>query len=130
MPNYPEIRNIAREVRRRIKQDPNNPYRVRRRKAGIKDSRGGTGSANEFDFRTMTNILTQPLGRIVFNRLNEGLKNRKPRFVGVVPLGKLFQTQDEIINNGEQIEYFGEWYEVKETNNWDLVMHGIMVTVE
>lgn len=130
MPNYPEIRATVREVRRRIRQDQNNPYKVRRRKSGKKNSRGNLTNNNQFDFRTMDNLLTQPLGKKEFSRLEEGLKERKPRFVAVVPGGQLFQSKDEMIDNGEEIKYMGEWYEVKAVNNWDLIMHAIMVTVE
>ncbi len=130
MPNYPEIRATAREVRRRIKQDQNNPYTVRKRIEGEKNSRGGSVSGNQYEERIMSNILTQPLGKKEFTRLDSGLKERKPRFVAVIPTGKLFESTEEMVNNGEEIEYMDEWYEVKGVNNWDLVMHAIMVTVE
>ncbi len=130
MPNYRETRTFAKEIRRRIRQDQNNPYIVRRRKDGIKDSRGGV-VGQQYETRMMSNVLTQPLSRTEFNRLPEGWKIRKPRFVAVIPeTGKLFQTANEMLDEGEQIKYMDEWYEVKGINNWDQILHAHMVTVE
>lgn len=130
MTAYPEIRATAREVRRRIRQDESSPYQVRRKRDGVKGSRGDV-VGEQYDFRTMSNMLTQPLGRTQFERLEEGLRTRKPRFVAVIPtFGILFQTRDEVLEEGDQINYKDEWYEVKEINNWDQILHATMVVVE
>lgn len=133
MPNYPELRNNVREVRRRIKQDPNSPYRVRSRKTGLKDSRGNLVAAgpNDWNYRTMGNILTQPLSRTALKRLDQGLQNKKPRFVAVIPTESgVFKSRDEFVDNRDQIEYMEEWYEIQGVNNWDQLLHAHMVTVE
>lgn len=131
MPSYPELRVTAREVSRRIRQDENSPYRVRRKTSGTKDSRGQSNAPAQYEYRTMSNMLTQPLGRTEFNRLDQGLKIRKPRFIAMVPaVGILFQSNDELVDEGEEVEYMSEWYEVQQINNWDQLLHAIMVRVE
>lgn len=124
MPSYPEIRVLAREVRRRLSQDERNPYKVRRRKTGTKNSKGELSTITQYDFRTMTHMITQPLGRTEINRLDEGLRTRKPRFVAVIPTyGVLFQNDNEKVLENDEIEIDNEWYEVMMINNWDQILH-------
>ncbi len=125
MPIDPEIRQLVMTVAKKIENDPNKPYRIRRRKKDVqKDSRGGNVDlSSDFEYRTINNMRTQPLGDNDFNRLPEGLREKSWRFVEVVPekIGSLPSSQDEFLSRGDQFEYKDQWFEVHFINDWDLI---------
>lgn len=133
MPIDPQLRQGALTWAKFLETDPNRPYRVRRRKKTQKDSRGGNiGSTPEYEYRTMNNIRSQPLGDKEFDRLPEGLRGKSWRFLEVVPEkpGDLPSSPDEFLDMFEQLEYKGHWYEVRFINDWDLIQGCKAVFVE
>ena len=123
MPTDREIKQLVQTVSKKLAADQNRPYRIRRKKAGTKNSRGNTNTTADYDYRTINNMRTQPLSDEELNRLPEGLRGETWRFVQVVPEipGRLPSSQDEFLDFGDQVEYKGHWYEVKMINDWDLI---------
>jgi len=108
MPVDREIKQLVSTVAKKIEFDQNAPYRIRRRKKNdVKNSRGGTTGGNEYEYRSIKNMRTQPLSDQDFNRLPEGLREKSWRFIQVVPekIGSLPGSQDEFLDFGDQIEY-------------------------
>ena len=132
MPTDREISQLVRTVAQKLQGDPNRPYKIRRKKPGQKDSRGGSTSGVEYIFRTISNMRTQPLGDAEFSRLPEGLRDKTWRFCEVVPenIGDLPKTSNEFLDFGDQFEYKDHWYEVKFINDWDLIQGCKAVFVE
>lgn len=122
MPTDPELRQGVSTWAKKLKNDPNRPYRVRRRKPGAKDSRGQSNTIDQYEYRSMDNIRTQPLSDQELSRLPEGMRGTSWRFIMVVPNnpGQLPAAQDEFLDFGDQIEYKNHWYEIKMINDWDL----------
>lgn len=114
--SYREIRAIVRSVRKRIKQDSNNPYTVR-----TKDGDVDRFGQQAYEKRIVYNMLTQPLSTEEFDRLPEGDKNKTWRFAAVLPPDRL--------DLNEQVEYKGQWFEVRRINDWDSVMSAHIVGV-
>lgn len=115
---YKEIKGIVRNVKKRLKQDENRPYNIRTKNGDAAVTRFGK---QEFEFRTIDKMLTQPLGTAEFSRLSEGDKRRTWRFAAVLPPEKL-QLDD-------QVQYKGDWFEVKKINDWDSIMSAHIVRV-
>lgn len=99
-----------------MKRDKNRPYRVRTRDGEV--SRHGV---EDYEYREIDKMLSQPLGTKEFSRLSDGDKRKTWRFVAVIPPEKL--------ELGDQVEYNGQWFEVKRINNWDSIMSAHMVNV-
>jgi len=114
---YKEIKNIVRNVKKRLKQDENRPYNIRAKNGDAIDRFG----KEAFEFRTIDKMLTQPLGTAEFSRLSEGDKRRTWRFGAVIPPEKLALD--------DQVQYKGDWFEVKKINDWDSIMSVHMVRV-
>ncbi|MCK5601212.1 hypothetical protein KAR91_05065 [Candidatus Pacearchaeota archaeon] len=132
MPNDPEIRQLVTIEAQRLQADPNRPYRVRKRKEGTKTSKGTISGAEQYEFRTITNMRTQPLSDKEFNRLSEGEREQSWRFAMVIPekVGQLPSSPDEFLDFKEEVEYKGHWFEVRKINDWDLIQSCKMVFVE
>lgn len=132
MPTDREIRQLVQTVAKKLASDPNRPYRIRRKKPGTKNSRGNTNTTNDYNYRTINNIRSQPLGDKELSRLPEGMRDKTWRFLEVVPKepGQLPASQDEFLDFGDDIEYKGHWYEVKFINDWDLIQGCKAVFVE
>jgi len=114
---YKEIKNIVRNVKKRIKHDKNRPYKVRTKDGDI--SRHG---AQEFENREIDQMLTQPLGFKEFSRLPEGDKRKTWRFAAVLP--------PDALKLGDQVQYKGDWFEVREINDWDTIMSAHIASVK
>lgn len=132
MPTDREIKQLVQTVSKKLAGDPNRPYRVRRKKPGVKNSRGNTNTTNDYDYRTINNIRSQPLGDKELSRLPEGVRDKTWRFLEVVPEnpGQLPASQDEFLDFGDGVEYKGHWYEVKMINDWDLIQGCKAIFVE
>jgi hypothetical protein len=132
MPTDREIKQLVTTVAKKLEGDPNRPYQVRRRKPGVRNSKNEVVGGVQYDYRSITNMRTQPLGDKELNRLPEGLRDQTWRFVEVVPNnpGSLPSSQDEFLDFGDQFEYKTHWYEVKMINDWDLIQGCKAVFVE
>ena len=122
----PEIMHLATTEAQKLENDPNRPYRVRRRREGVKNSRGSVshGTGEQYEYRTISNMRTDPLDDNDFNRLPEGLRTTSWRFVMVLPdkIGDLpINKSQEFLDFGEQFEYNNHWFEVEFINDWDLI---------
>lgn len=113
---YKEIKQIVRNVKKKLKRDDNRPYRIR-----TKDGPVGKHGQEEYTFRTVDRMLTQPLGNTDFSRLSSGDKKKTWRFAAVLP--------PEFLKLDEQVEYKENWFEVKKINDWDSIMSAHMVQV-
>ncbi len=113
---YREIKQIVKNVKRRLKSDSNRPYQIR-----TKDGAVGRHGQQEFDFRVIDKMLTQPLGTEEFSRLSEGDKNKTWRFAAVL--------LPDTLKLNEQVKYKDNWFEVRKINDWDSVMSAHMVQV-
>jgi len=102
---YKEIKLIIKSVKRRIKNDPNRPYNIRKKNGDAEVTRFGK---QEFEFRTINDMLTQSLKEADFSRLSEGDKRRTWRFATVIP--------PEFLKLNDQVQYKGDWFEVKRVN--------------
>lgn len=125
MPVDPQIMQLVNTVAQFLPTDQNRPYTIRRKKEGLQDEHGET-VGEQYDYRTIENIRTQPLGENEFNRLPEGLRNVSWRFIAVLPKvpGQLpADRESEFLDFGEQIQYSGHWYEIRFINDWDLIQH-------
>lgn len=117
MPDDRELKHLAKIVRKRIKTDPNAPYRVRRKKGDV-SSRG----QQDWEYRTVESMRTQPLGNSELDRMPEGQRHMTWRFAEVIP--------PDSLDFGDQVEFKSHWYEVKKLNDWDQLMSANMVFVE
>lgn len=131
MPIDPEIAQKITTWGNRLPYDPNRPYRIRRVRKGALDEHGEL-SGDQYEYRTINGIRTQPLGDQDYARLPEGFREKSWRFVMVVPnvQGQLPSSQDEFLDFGDQFEFKGHWYEVKFINDWDLIQGCKAVFVE
>lgn len=114
---HKEIKAIARNIKKRLKNDKNRPYQVRK-KVGDIDRFG----KQAYELFTIDKMLTQPLGFKEFSRLPEGDKQKTWRFVAVLPPEEL-EIQYEVM-------YKGQWFEVKKVNDWELVKSAHMVVIK
>jgi hypothetical protein len=132
MPIDPEIMQLVSEVSTKLVTDQHRPYRIRRKKPGEKTSKGDIVASVQYEYRTITNMRTQPLKTNEFNRLPEGMREKSWRFIMVVPekIGDLPASPDEMMDFKDQIEYRNHWYEVQFINDWDLIQHAKAVFVE
>lgn len=132
MPTDREIKQLVTTVAKKLQGDPNRPYTIRRKKPGVKTSRGDVAGPTQYDTRTITNMRTQPLGDEELNRLPEGVRDQTWRFVQVVPNtpGSLPSSDDEFLDFGDEFQYKNHWYEVKMINDWDLIQGCKAVFVE
>jgi hypothetical protein len=123
MPVDRELKQLAVTVSKKIPGDPNRPYKIRRRKSGTIDSRGKSDAANQYEYRTIEMMRTQPLADKELSRLPEGERVKSWRFVEVVANkpGELPASPDEFLNFDDEFEYKGNWYEVKMINDWDII---------
>jgi|GEM_PF-4031452 len=117
----PVIRQLARTMRKKLKYDPERPYKMRRQK-GDQGSRGQT----EYEHFTLNNIMTQPLGKKEIDRMEEGLRFKTWRFVAV------FEPEDgeTWLKTNDEIKFGDEWFQVKKLNTWPVIQGGNMVVVE
>jgi len=117
MPDDRELKHLAKIVKKRIKTDPNAPYRVRF-KTGDVSSRG----QGAWQYKTLEHMRTQPLGSQELDRLPDGQRHLTWRFAEVIP--------PDYLDMGDQVEFKNHWFEVKKVNDWDQVMSANMVFVE
>jgi len=132
MPVDRELKQLVQTVAKKIPADQNRPYKIRRRVEGVKDSRGQSTAPQQYEYREIENMRTQPLGDKELNRLPEGMRDKTWRFAEVVPTkpGELPASQDEFLDFGDAFEYKNHWYEVKMINDWDLIQGCKAVFVE
>lgn len=132
MPNDIETRQLVATESERLQADPNRPYKIRKKKEGKKDSRGQVVGTQQYDYRTISNIRTQPLKETELDRIPEGLREKSWRFAMVIPknIGELPKNKEEMLDFGEELEYKGHWYKVRYINDWDLIQGCKLIFVE
>jgi len=117
----PALRQLANQLKRKLKYDPERPYKMRRSK-GEQGSRGKV----EFELFTLRNLLTQPLGKKEVDRMEEGLRHRTWRFGAVFKPG----PGEVWLKENDEIFYQDQWFEVKKLNTWPIIQSVNMVKAE